>query len=121
MGLQKKRLAGDSLVSMTRPGYETFSHSSSVVNELSTPFSASGVAVERAGPEGWVNGFPLGLDREARVGLGSPWLLTGRMPGDDGLVRESSYGYEVSIRIPTVRNSGPDLCLQNLLRELQRL
>lgn len=71
--------------------------------------------VEWAGTEGGVDGAPSGFDKEACVGLGSPWLLIGRMRGDAGLVRESSYGHTVSRKIQIVRNNRPDLGLQNLL------
>jgi hypothetical protein len=80
---------GDSLVNVTRPGYKTLSRSFS--DKIpSGPFSPSGVAVDGAGTEGGVDKTPSVLDREARVGLGGPLLPTGRMPGDAGLVKESS-------------------------------
>jgi hypothetical protein len=80
---------GDSLVNVTRPGYKTLSRSFSE-KIPSEPFSPSGVAINGAGTEGGVDETPSVLDREARVGLGGPLLPTGRMPGDAGLVKESS-------------------------------
>jgi hypothetical protein len=70
---------------MTRPGNKTFSGSFSVETPL-MPFSPSGVAVEWVAPEGGVGGAPLGLDKDARVGLGTP--------GDAELVRESNCWYK---------------------------
>jgi hypothetical protein len=84
----KRTLVVNSLVSVTRPGYNTLSRSFS--DMLSAPFSPSGVAVNGAGAEGGVDKTPSGLDREARVGLGGPLPPTGRMRGDAGLVKESS-------------------------------
>jgi hypothetical protein len=57
----------------------------------STPFSPSGVAVDRTGAEGREDETPSRVDREARVGLGGPLLPTGCSPGDAGLANESSY------------------------------
>ena len=79
----------NSLVSVTRPGYNTLSRSFSD-DMPSAPFSPSGEAVNGARAEGGVDETPSGLDREARVGLGGPLLPTGRMRGDAGLVKESS-------------------------------
>ena len=78
-----------SLVSVTRPGYNTLSRSFSD-EMLSTPFSPIGVAVEGTGYG--VDEIPSRLEREARVGLGSSLPPTGRTPppGDVGLIRESS-------------------------------
>lgn len=79
----------NSLVSVTRPGYKILSRSFS--DDIpSAPFSPSGVAVKGTGAEGGMDEILSGLDREARVGLGSPLLPTGRMRGDAGLVKESS-------------------------------
>lgn len=95
------------LVSKTRPGYKTFSRSFSP--EIpSTLFSATEVDVVWAGPEG-VDGAPSRLKEEAGVGLGSPRLLAGRVPGDTGLVRVSICGHSVSNRRCTI--TLPDLCL----------
>lgn len=88
----KRILVVNSLVSVIRPGYKTLSRSFS--DDIpSAPFSPSGVAVKGMGmgAEVGVDEIPSGLDREARVGLGGPLLPTGRMRGDAGLVKESSY------------------------------
>jgi hypothetical protein len=109
----------DSLVNVTRPGYNTLSRSFS--DEIpSTPFSPSGVAVDRAGAEGGEDETPSRVNREARVGLGRPSLPTGRRPGDAGLVRESSYSRHLSGMIRGKQKGGPNnLGLQDLLGELQ--
>jgi hypothetical protein len=92
-GERRRNVVEDSLVNVTRPGYKTFSRSFS--DEMpSTPFSPSGVAVDRAGAEGGEDETPSRVDREARVGLGCPLLPTGRTPGDAGLVKESSCGLQ---------------------------
>ena len=97
----------DSLVSKTRPGYRTFSHSFSA--EIpSTLFSPTEVAIARAALEGEVDGTPSRLDK-AGVGLGSPWLLAGRVAGDTGLVKESICGDDVSNKEYTL--TWPNLCL----------
>jgi hypothetical protein len=88
---QRVWLGRDSLVSVTRPGYKTLSRSFS--DEMpSTPFSPSGVAVDRTGAEGDVDGTPspAGLNGETYVGLGGPLPPTGRVSGETGLVKESS-------------------------------
>ncbi|SRR6266403_279588 len=89
-GGKVKEAVEDSLVNVTRPGYIIFSRSFS--DEVpSTPFSPSGVAVDRTGTEGGEDETPSRFDREARVGTGSSLLPTGRSPGDAGLAKESSY------------------------------
>lgn len=89
-GYEEKEVVKDSLVNVTRPGYKIFSRSFS--DEMpSTPFSPSGVAVDRTGAEGREDETPSRVDREARVGLGGPLLPTGCSPGDAGLANESSY------------------------------
>jgi hypothetical protein len=87
---QERDFVGDSLVSVTRPGYKTLSRSFS--DEMpSLPFSPRGVAVDGMGmgAEGGVDETPSVLEREARVGLGGPLLPTGR-PSNGRLVKESS-------------------------------
>ena len=87
---KKINVIKDSLVNVTRPGYKILSRSFS--DEMpSTPFSPSGVAVDWAGADSGEDETPSRVDREARVGLGSPLLPAGRRPGDAGLVKESSY------------------------------
>jgi hypothetical protein len=96
----------DSLVNVTRPGYKTLSRSFS--DEMpSTPFSPSGVPVDRAGAEGGEDETPSMVDREARVGLGSPLLPTGRRPGDAGLIKESSYNLRFSTATEREQMRGP--------------
>ena len=86
----KRDFVGDSLVSVTRPGYKTLSRSLS--GEMpSVAFSPRGVAVNGTGTEGGVDETPSVPDREARIGLGGPLLPTGRIPGDAGLVKESNW------------------------------
>ena len=101
-GERRRNAVEDSLVNVTRPGYKTFSRSFS--DEMpSTPFSPSGVAVDRAGAEGGEDETPSRVDREARVGLGCPLLPTGRTPGDAGLVKESSCSLHFSSTIQRVQ------------------
>lgn len=111
-GERRRNAVEDSLVNVTRPGYKTFSRSFS--DEMSsTPFSPSGVAVDRAGAEGGEDETPSRVDREARVGLGCPLLPTGRTPGDAGLVKESSCSYILAAHFNVYKRH--DLGLQNLL------
>jgi hypothetical protein len=86
---KKRNVIEDSLVNVTRPGYQMLSRSFSD-KMPSTPFSLSGVAADWAGADGGEDESPSKVDREARVGLGSPLLPAGRRPGDAGLVKESS-------------------------------
>jgi hypothetical protein len=90
-GKKEKEVVKDSLVNVTRPGYNIFSRSFS--DEMpSTPLSPSGITVDWIGAEGREDEDPSKVDRETRVGLRDPLPATGCSPGDVGLTKESSYG-----------------------------